>query len=94
MLFRSTMDQVHFAYSYSVVEADSMYGGFTDAAAVVNTNTNVQGHKANIGYDVTKNWALDFTYYNFENVEDLDRTNNSNLWEDHETYQFDVSYKF
>jgi hypothetical protein len=92
--FSGTMDQVHFAYSYSVVEADSMWGALTDAAAAVNTNTNVQGHKANIGYDVTKNWALDFTYYNFENVEDLDRSTNDGLWEDHETYQFDVSYKF
>jgi hypothetical protein len=96
--FSGTMDQVHFAYSYSVVEADSMWGAFTDAAAAVNTNTNVQGHKANIGYDITKNWALDFTYYNFENVEDLvvaspDNATN-NLWEDQVTYQFDVSYKF
>lgn len=90
--FSGTMDQVHFAYSYSVVEADSIYGGYVDAAAVCNTYTNVQGHKANVGYDVTKNWALDFTYYNFEPVEDL--TNTGTLWEDHQTYQFDVSYKF
>ena len=86
-----TMDQVHFAYSYSVLEADSQWGGYTDSAAAVQSFTNVQGHKANIGYDVTKNWALDFTYYNFENIVDV---STATAMEDTQTYQFDVSYKF
>jgi hypothetical protein len=86
-----TMDQVHFAYSYSVLEADSQWGGYTDAAVLVRDYTNSQGHKANIGYDVTKNWALDFTYYNFENIVDV---STATAVEDTQTYQFDVSYKF
>jgi len=90
-----TMDQVHFAYSYSVLEADSQWGGYTDAAAGVANSilvTNVQGHKANIGYDITKNWALDFTYYNFENIEEAAALTTD--VEDTQAYQFDVSYKF
>jgi len=89
--FSGSMDQVHFAYSYSYLEADSLFGGYVDAAAAVQANTNVQGHKANVGYDVTKNWALDFTYYNFENIVDVP---SATAWEDQQTYQFDVSYKF
>ncbi|KAF0189840.1 MAG: hypothetical protein FD168_138 [Desulfobulbaceae bacterium] len=87
------MDQVRFAYSYSVVEADSIYGGYVDIANAVAGTTNVQGHKAGVGYDVTKNWALDFTYYNFENIEDAGVTKLTTV-EDVQTYQFDVTYKF
>ncbi len=104
--FSGNFDKVHFAYSYSYIEADSLYGGYVDSAIWCNTYTNVEGSKANIGYDITKNWAIDFTFYYFEPIVNLQNTGvipsnvngqpnvSEGLWQDATTYQFDVSYKF
>ncbi len=82
-------EQLHFGYAYAYVEADSYYGFLADADFGIE-RTNKKGHKANIGYDVTKNWAIDVNYFNFDRVEDYA----AQPVDDMQTYQLDVSYKF
>lgn len=86
------VDQFHFGYAYAYVEADSYYGYLSDADFGMD-KTNKKGHKANIGYDVTKNWAVDLNFWYAERIEEL--TGGTSVdYDDKTTYQVDVSYKF
>jgi hypothetical protein len=90
----ANIEQFHFGYAYAYVEADSLYGYLSDADFGIDT-TNKQGHRANIGYDITKNWAVDFNFFWVEDLEDLvDVNGNEDTIDDKQTYQLDVSYKF
>jgi hypothetical protein len=80
---------LHFGYAYAYVEADSYYGILADADFGIE-RTNKKGHKANIGYDVTKNWAIDINYFNFNRIVDYAAQPVDNM----QTCQLDVSYKF
>ncbi len=82
-------EHFHFGYAYAYVEADSYYGILADADFGIE-RTNKKGHKANIGYDVTKNWVIDVNYFNFDRVVDYAAQPVDNM----QTYQLDVSYKF
>jgi len=87
------VEQFHFGYAYAYIEADSLYGYLSDADfACTGTNkyNNDQGHRVNLGYDVTKNWAVDFNFFSVDRIEDF--TNDT--FDDKQTYQLDVSYKF
>ena len=85
----ANIEQFHFGYAYAYVEADSYYGFLSDADFGYDT-TNKQGHRANIGYDITKNWAVDFNFFSVERIEDIPGDD----FDDKQTYQLDVSYKF
>lgn len=78
-------------YAYSIVEADSLFGYLTDASFGDGlSKTNKQGHRVKLGYDMTKNWSTDLTYYNVESEQDYlaAKVDQVNL------YQFHVNYKF
>jgi hypothetical protein len=85
----ANIEQFHFGYAYAYVEADSYFGYLSDADFGYDT-TNKQGHRANVGYDVTKNWAVDFNFFSVERIEDIPGDD----FDDKQTYQLDVSYKF
>lgn len=88
------IEQFHFGYAYAYVEADSLYGFLSDADFGIDS-TNKEGHRANIGYDITKNWAVDLNFFWVEDIEDLrDINGNEDPIDDKTTYQLDVSYKF
>jgi hypothetical protein len=88
------IEQFHFGYAYAYVEADSLYGFLSDADFGID-GTNKEGHRANIGYDITKNWAVDLNFFWVEDIEDLrDTAGNEDPIDDKQTYQLDVSYKF
>jgi hypothetical protein len=100
----SNIEQFHFGLAYAYVEADSLYGYLSDADFGIDP-TNKEGIRANIGYDITKNWAIDFNFFYTERIEDLTNytydnntdtsTNNGkDSVDDKTTYQLDVSYKF
>ncbi len=85
-----TYESFKMGLAYSVVEADSLFGYLSDSDFGDGlSKTNKQGWRAQLGYNITKNWSTDFTFLNFERVED---------WAAKEDqvsiYQFDVSYKF
>ncbi len=88
------IDKVRFGYAYVVVEADSLYGALSDSdfGDGLGSVTNKKGHRVQAGYDITKNWALDFTWMNYKQDEAYYSANNKvdtvNLM------QFDVGYKF
>jgi len=84
------IEQVHFGYAYAYIEADSLYGYLSDADFALTGQNNDQGHRVNLGYDVTKNWAVDFNFFSVERIEDLI----GDTYDDKQTYQLDVSYKF
>jgi hypothetical protein len=93
------IEQFHFGYAYAYVEADSLYGYLSDFDFGVGewgVYTNKQGHRANIGYDITKNWAVDFNFFLVEPIEDWvdPDTGLEESYDDKMTYQLDVSYKF
>ncbi|MCX5870352.1 MAG: putative porin [Deltaproteobacteria bacterium] len=78
-------------YAYSMVEADSLFGYLSDADFGDGlSKTNKKGHRVQLGYDISKNWSTDFTFFNVKRIEDF-----ASAQEDHvNLYQFDVSYKF
>ena len=78
-------------YAYSVVEADSLFGYLTEANFGDGlSRTNVKGHRAQLGYDLSKNWSTGLTWYSFERDEDYVTAKEDQV----DIYQFDVSYKF
>jgi len=85
----ANIEQFHFGYAYAYVEADSLYGYLSDADFGYDY-TNKQGHRANVGYDITKNWAVDFNFFLVDRIEDIPDED----FDDKTTYQLDVSYKF
>lgn len=87
------IEQFHFRLAYAYVEADSLYGFLTDADFGID-RTNKEGIRANIGYDITKNWAVNFNYFYMERIEELVGEPSGNDIDDMSTYQLDVSYKF
>jgi hypothetical protein len=100
----SNIEQFHFGVAYAYVEADSLYGYLSDADFGIDP-TNKEGIRANIGYDITKNWAVDFNFFYAERIEDLTNYEYDTLTDtavnlgtdsvdDKMTYQLDVSYKF
>lgn len=85
------LDKFKLGYSYSVVEADSLYGYLADADFGDGlSDTNKKGHKVSLGYSMTKNWSTGFTWLTYETEED----NTSNSVDSVDIYQFDIKYKF
>ena len=78
-------------YAYSMVEADSLFGYLSDSDFGDGlSKTNKKGHRIQLGYELSKNWSTDFTFLNYERVEDF-----ASAKEDHVNLcQFDVNYKF
>ena len=78
-------------YAYSVVEADSLFGYLSDSDFGDGlSKTNKQGHRVQLGYALSKNWSTDFTYLNYERVEDYASAKEDQV----SIAMFDVSYKF
>jgi hypothetical protein len=77
--------------AYSVVEADSLFGYLSDSDFGDGlSKTNKEGWRAQLGYNITKNWSADFTYLNYERIDDWAAAKEDQV----SIYQFDVSYKF
>jgi len=78
-------------YSYSVVEADSLYGFLADADFGDNiADTNKKGHKFKLGYSFTKNWSTGLTYLSYEYDEDHAGLSKDSV----DLMQVDMKYKF
>jgi len=78
-------------YAYSMVEADSLFGYLSDSDFGDGlSKTNKKGHRVQLGYSLSKNWSTDFTYLNFERLEDYPSAKEDQV----SIYQIDVSYKF
>lgn len=78
-------------YAYSMVEADSLFGYLSDSDFGDGlSKTNKQGHRVQLGYQLSKNWSTDFTFLNYERAEDFASAKEDQV----SIYQFDVSYKF
>ncbi|MDO9041977.1 MAG: putative porin [Desulfocapsaceae bacterium] len=86
-----TFNDFKLGYAYSVVEADSLFGYLSDSDFGDGlSKTNKQGHRVQLGYSLTKNWSTDFTFLNFERVEDFASAKEDQV----SIYQIDVNYKF
>lgn len=78
-------------YAYSMVEADSLFGYLSDSDFGDGlSKTNKQGHRVQLGYNLTKNWSTDFTYLVYERIEDFPTAKEDQV----SILQFDVNYKF
>ncbi len=78
-------------YAYSMVEADSLFGYLSDSDFADGlSRTNKQGHRVQLGYNLSKNWSTSLTYFNSERVVDYASAKEDQV----DLYQFDVSYKF
>ncbi|MDO8946329.1 MAG: putative porin [Desulfocapsaceae bacterium] len=78
-------------YAYSMVEADSLFGYLSDSDFGDGlSKTNKKGHRVQLGYSLSKNWSTDFTYLNYERIEDYASAKEDQV----SIYQIDVSYKF
>jgi predicted porin len=87
----ATINNFKMGLAYSVVEADSLFGYLSDSDFGDGlSKTNKQGWRAQLGYNITKNWSTDFTYLNYERVEDWAAAKEDQV----SIYQVDVSYKF
>jgi hypothetical protein len=85
------IDKFKLGYSYSVVEADSLYGQLTDSDFGDGlSKTNKQGHRVALGYGFSKNWSAGLTWFKFE--EDVTLT--TTAVDEIDIYQFDLVYKF
>ncbi len=84
-------DNFKLGYAYSMVEADSLFGYLSDSDFGDGlSKTNKKGHRVQLGYDLSKNWSTDFTFMNYQRIEDF-----ASAKEDHVNLcQFDVNYKF
>ena len=86
-----TFNDFKLGYAYSVVEADSLFGylsdsDFSDGLA----KTNKQGHRIQLGYNLSKNWSTDFTFFNVKRTEDYATAKEDQV----NLYLVDVNYKF
>lgn len=84
-------DAFKLGYSYSVVEADSLFGYLADADFGDGlSKTNKKGHRVNLGYDLSKSWGTSLTWLSYERDEDWAAAKEDQV----DLVQFDVSYKF
>ena len=75
-------------YAYAQVGADSCVGDLKDADFGSGINdTDIKGHKVNLGYMITDHCSVDMAAFFYEALE-LDNQNKANL------YQMDINYKF
>ena len=87
----TTINDFKLGYAYSRVEADSLFGYLADADFGDGlSKTNKQGHRVQLGYNISKNWSTDFTFFNFERITDYATAKEDQV----NLYQFDVNYKF
>jgi hypothetical protein len=87
----ATINDFKMGLAYSVVEADSLFGYLSDSDFGDGlSKTNKQGWRGQLGYNFTKNWSTDFTYLNYERIDDWAAAKEDQV----SIYQFDVSYKF
>ncbi len=87
----ATINDFKMGLAYSVVEADSLFGYLSDSDFGDGlSKTNKQGWRAQLGYNITKNWSTDFTYLNYKRIDDWAAAKEDQV----SIYQVDVSYKF
>ena len=80
--------RVKLGYSYSVIEADSIYRRLIDQDFGTGlSNTDVKGHRVSAFYDITRNWDAGITASFFEAYRRIQQP-------DVILYQFDINYRF
>ena len=85
------IDKFKLGYAYALVEADSLFGYLSDSDFGSGVSlTNKKGHRVQLGYDFTKNWSTDISWFNYKR--DVDWT--SAAVDTVDLYMFDVNYKF
>ena len=75
-----------FGYTYRDLEADAVFGAFTDSDFARDGVTNSRGHTFNYTYALAKNTAISATYFHDENL-NHDKSDNKRL-------QIDLKVKF
>ena len=75
-----------FAYNYRDLEADAVFGAFTDSD-FADGGTNARGHKFSLNYALAENTAFGVTYFCDEKLSEEPK-------EDYERIQLDLSVKF
>jgi len=87
----ATINKFKMGLAYSVIEADSLFGYLSDQTFSDGlVATNKQGWKTLLGYNITKNWSTDFTFYNIERAEDYTAAKEDQV----NVYQANINYKF